>query len=167
MTVVRKMFVVPCELFESMLQKNRITDNPILTAQVEIEKEKSKIRNEIPTETSLASYNNLNIEQDILNQERTKDGLVNTMCTKPSNQTDIFLHDQPKKKKFIRKKRMQHKSVKPVKPINNLDVPPIIKHFYDYEPDVATDKSMKRVVVSPTAPRNISSPKKTRSSKHY
>jgi len=69
MTQIRKMFVVPEELFQSLLQRQKITENPILHAQMQIENEKSQLKPN-NNEQTLDLYKELSFQQNKLDDQR-------------------------------------------------------------------------------------------------
>lgn len=167
MTIVRKMFVVPCELFENMIKRNNITDNPLITAQIEIEKEKDKIIPKKPNDATLAAYSNLSLQQEALKGERSREELKpqNDVKIKPNHDTSILKRAKQHNEKQKHNKRFIHRRKNLIRPSAKL--PSLIRYFYDYEPDLVTNELLTTVDERKSRQSLVISPKKTRSKKFY
>src|SRR3569832_759376 len=69
---VRKMYVIPSEYYDSLVRKSKILDDPLLTAQIEVDKEKEAILNGSMKNSSkaLRKFNNLSYDEAFLNHQR-------------------------------------------------------------------------------------------------
>lgn len=68
---IRKMYVVPSEFFDSLMRKSRITENPLIGAQAQVELEKEKIVNShAKTENDMKKYINATHMQSVLEEQR-------------------------------------------------------------------------------------------------
>lgn len=70
MSTVKKMYVVPSDFYESLMQRTKIVSDPIQDAQVETEKEKTKIvKNRKPKEQKVKELQNVLHKQNVLREQ--------------------------------------------------------------------------------------------------
>jgi len=69
---VRKMYVIPSDFFDSLMRKSRITEDPLITAQLKIEKEKDKLLSQPnkDADIKLRDYTDKTHKQLILEEQR-------------------------------------------------------------------------------------------------
>lgn len=164
MTQIRKMYVIPSELFDSVFLKNKLTESPILTAQVVTEKEKANLKS-LDNDQAVVQFNELSHQQEAYNEQRKNQEntplKVSIVDTTPTFSIDKGNHE--------RKKRTIKLSRRRTKPFQRRLRSSFLDKFYDFEPTLINEERMEKSVVAepkPSAVRLIS-PKRTRSRKIY
>lgn len=70
MTSVRKMYVIPSDFYDSLIQRSKVTIDPIINAQVEAEKEKTKIiKKRKSSDEKMHDLMNVMHKQDVLEEQ--------------------------------------------------------------------------------------------------
>lgn len=71
MSNVRKLYVLPSDYFDSLIQRAKFTADPVITAQVESEKERSKIvAKRMSADEKMAELSDILHKKNVLDEQR-------------------------------------------------------------------------------------------------
>lgn len=174
--MVTKMYVIPSTLYDSLLKRIQITENPSIAAQVRLEMDKDKLlsRPFSDPDNALAKLSNLSYDESVIRENELKDNP--TLCKKSvaSIETQTNCPKQFELKKAhglkIRRLKLNKKSsnmpenfytppqeIEKTKPkrilvkkkpqIPKLNLNPnILERFYDFEPLVSNPEQMENAI---------------------
>lgn len=130
---VQKMFVVASEYLDALRRKAEITDNPVLTAQVNIDKQREETLNSKGSnnESKVAIYTDMMHTQNLFN-EQLKNTSKDTN-TVPSNVVIPEPVKKVRKPRFVVRRKLGKRFK--VAPDANFDLE---ENFYKYEPQGKT-----------------------------
>jgi len=158
MSEVRKMVVVPAELLDSVLNQSKITQNPIIRLQADLEREKSEIK---PTndEQSVIRLNELSHQDEIYQQTRKNEE------NRPIKIQNVIVDDKREKPLDHSKPHKLHRLRKAPKRKILKPRSSFLKTFYQYEPNIVSEETIEETVAGTSKkPRTITAPRNKKSS---
>lgn len=153
-----RMYVIPSTLYDSLMTRLKITDDPLLTAQTQLENEKDVILQlpVVDSDQNLAKLADIQHTERVIQEQRT-------IPTKTTFITQPIVKKEPKVRLIRKTKRPNYITVKEkfytppqektkLKRIsskaNQKQVlkPSILERFYEFEPAVANPEEMQKIV---------------------
>jgi hypothetical protein len=92
------MYVIPSDFYDSLMKKNKITEDPLIAAQIKMESEKSNIfRNKKDPDAQLAVLSNIAQKQSVLEEQRKKQLSIPTPVSLISEPVEVKKRGRPPK----------------------------------------------------------------------
>jgi len=149
------MYVIPSDFYDSLMKRAHITEDPLLTTQVKLEEQKSKIlRKKQNPDKKLAEFIDLSHSQNIVDEQQiNKDSKSREIVIEPT--VPQLAPKKPGKPSKTPKapyfeyqfgtgsKKKTKKSIYPNGKHEKHDKNTLLNHFYDYEPKGKSIKFMK------------------------
>src|SRR5437867_1575820 len=131
---IRKMYVIPSDFYESLIKKSKIVEDPILSAQIRTEDEKTKIlKSKKKDNKAAALLSDISHKQLVLEEQRKK------KIAEPMPITVVPIETEPAKKRGRPPKEPKESYFE----VENQSGQGLLKRFYDFEP-----KGKKRAVIN-------------------
>jgi len=137
---MKKMFLIPSDFYESLMQRSKTLTDPVINAQIEIESDKQKIvKNRKPADETVNDLVN------ILHKENVLDEQIKLKKEEPqpvqivTNEIALKRGRPPKEKETFPEFNLSGEGDGKKPKIKLLDV------FYKYEPSKTSEKAMKKL----------------------
>lgn len=144
MSNVRKLYVLPSDYFDSLMQRVKVTADPLITAQIEVEKERSKIAKKRKSDDEkMADLSDILHRKNVLEEQmKTKKAEPVVVQIAPEAFESKKRGRPPKNKETFptyemsgRGLQRQRKNTVSAHPIERRRTEPgFISNFYQYEP---------------------------------